>query len=439
MEPLRAFRRNVSGLFENPHSRMLMLFGMEGLLLQFSMSLAASNGFGTNIYATNLGATDSQIGMIQLVANLFAVALLLPMGIISDRTKSAKTMPMAIMVILGVMFFFFGSVPMMGAHRMVFFFIFLCGTAGMLAIYNSIWQAFFGDVTPIEQRNRVYAFRNRFIYIIGTAAPVVCGMLLGLCSGVTGKLRVLQGFYYACGALSLVNAFVLSRIPGGRRTPEMLARLPKVSPRSVAMVLKELFRDRRFVKYFVCVMFFYFTWHIDWSVWYLGQTQYVGMSEAQLSVYSALVSIGQFLGTGVYVRMIERKGVLKTFLHPLISLVFAPVIMFLSLWAVQWGLGPAALTVLATLAFLPQCALNLCLVQMLLQAIPERNRSLIVSLNMAFVTLSNALMPFLGVQLYRLFGADRRAFICFELVMLALHSTALAIYAVRARRETRPA
>lgn len=436
MEGFRRVRARVSGFFQDRQSRMSLLFGVEGLLLQFQMSLAATNGFGTNIYATNLGATDSEIGMIQLVANLFAVALLLPVGMISDRTKNAKTMPVTIMAIVGVMFFFYGSVPLLSAGRMAYFFVFLCGTAGLLSIYNSIWQAFFGDVTPIEQRNRVYAFRNRFIFIIATAAPLLCGALLGMCGDTAGKLRVMQWLYYLCGGLALLNAWVIARMPGGRRSPEALARLPKVSPSAIAQVLGGLFRDRRFLSYFGSIMFFYVGWHLDWSVWYIGQVQYVGMSEVDLSVYSALVSIAQLAGMGAFVRMVERRGVQKTFLLPLVSIALCPVVMYCSLIAPN-GAGPAAMIAMATVIFLPQCATNLCLVQMLLDAIPQENRSLIVSLNMVFVTLSNALIPFLGVQIYRLLGGDRRAFVLFEALMLLLRGSVLLVFALRARRQGR--
>ena len=159
-------RNDISGFLAGNRNRTLLLFGIEGLLFQFVYSLAAGNGIGTNLYATNLGATDTQVSMVQLLSNLLAVALLLPAGILSDRTKNSKTMPVIILLFVGVMYFFYGTVPVMGEQRMVFFFLFVSLTAGLMAIYNAIWQAFFGDVTPLADRNRVYAFRNRFVFAL---------------------------------------------------------------------------------------------------------------------------------------------------------------------------------------------------------------------------------------------------------------------------------
>ena len=423
-------RNDISGFLAGNRNRTLLLFGIEGLLFQFVYSLAAGNGIGTNLYATNLGATDTQVSMVQLLSNLLAVALLLPAGILSDRTKNSKTMPVIILLFVGVMYFFYGTVPVMGEQRMVFFFLFVSLTAGLMAIYNAIWQAFFGDVTPLADRNRVYAFRNRFVFAISTVAPILLGTILTAMPDSERKLSVLRIFFYLCGALNLLNAFVLSRIPGGRRSPEALAQIPKFSFSAFGDVFRTLLHDRRFLFYFGSIMFFYMGWHLDWTMWYIGQTQYVGLTEAQLSWYSAACAILQLLTLGIFARANEKKTVHFTFIFCVLSLMLCPLPMLVSGLA-PVGLRSAVFLVLGTLVCIPQGANNLCLVQMLLEVTPEKNRSLIVSLNMAFVTLSNAVMPFVGVQLYNALGADYNAFLLFNSIAFVWRSLALCLFLYR--------
>ena len=423
-------RNDISGFLAGNRNRTLLLFGIEGLLFQFVYSLAAGNGIGTNLYATNLGATDTQVSMVQLLSNLLAVALLLPAGILSDRTKNSKTMPVIILLFVGVMYFFYGTVPVMGEQRMVFFFLFVSLTAGLMAIYNAIWQAFFGDVTPLADRNRVYAFRNRFVFAISTVAPILLGTILTAMPDSERKLSVLRIFFYLCGALNLLNAFVLSRIPGGRRSPEALAQIPKFSFSAFGDVFRTLLHDRRFLFYFGSIMFFYMGWHLDWTMWYIGQTQYVGLTEAQLSWYSAACAILQLLTLGIFARANEKKTVHFTFIFCVLSLMLCPLTMLVSGLA-PVGLRPAVFLVLGTLVCIPQGANNLCLVKMLLEVTPEKNRSLIVSLNMAFVTLSNAVMPFVGVQLYNALGADYNAFLLFNSIDFVWRSLALCLFLYR--------
>ena len=74
--------------------KVLWLFAAEGILLQFYTSV---NSFCNNLFATNLGATDAQIGLIQLVPNMVAVLLMLPVGILSARAKTSWSVPRALL------------------------------------------------------------------------------------------------------------------------------------------------------------------------------------------------------------------------------------------------------------------------------------------------------------------------------------------------------
>ena len=387
---------------------MMLLFGIEGIFLQFATSI---NSFGNNLYATNMGATDSQIGMIQLVPNMVACIALLPLGILSDRLKSSKTVPLATLLFMSAGYFCFATVPVMGAVRMALFFVFLAFTAGGLAIYNAQWQAFFGDVTTLEQRNNVFAFRNQFMFAVGILAPVVCGMLMGMFPDSEGKLLVLRIFFYLAGAFSLLQAFVIHQIPGGQRSPEALAELEKkrFSARDVASAIGDAAHNRNFLLFFFPVLFFYMSWHIDWSMWYIGMTQYVGMNETNLSIYNGVFNIGQLISVGLIARLVRRKSSDFTLLLGIGGLVLCPIVMMIGP-LLPAAIRPAGFTAMVTIFNAPQCAVNLCVVQMLLRNVPERNRSLIISLYNMVIMLSNSLLPWLGVQLYTAFGANATAF-----------------------------
>ena len=160
--------------------RITLLFAIEGVLLQYITSI---NGFGNNLYALNMGASDLQIGLVQTVANLAAVALLLPNGLFGERLRSPRALPAFTLAFMGVMYFFYGTVPAMGDMRMTFFFVFLALTSGVLAVYNAQWQTFFGEVvTDPRERNGVYASRNRFMFAVGTLTPLLCGAAMSACT-----------------------------------------------------------------------------------------------------------------------------------------------------------------------------------------------------------------------------------------------------------------
>ena len=262
--------------------RITLLFAIEGVLLQYITSI---NGFGNNLYALNMGASDLQIGLVQTVANLAAVALLLPSGLFGERLRSPRALPAFTLALMGVMYFFYGTVPAMGDMRMTFFFVFLALTSGVLAVYNAQWQTFFGEVvTDPRERNGVYASRNRFMFAVGTLTPLLCGAAMSACTQSAEKLSVLRGFYYTCGAAMLLAALILSRMPVQHRA----VAAKGFSLADAAVALNAAVHSRTFRSFFVCILFFYLSWHVDWSLWFIAQTQYCGMSELNISVLNAL-------------------------------------------------------------------------------------------------------------------------------------------------------
>lgn len=67
-----------------------------------------------------------------------------------------------------------------------------------------------------------------------------------------------------------------------------------------------------------------------------------------------------------------------------------------------------------------QCAVALCTVQILLNAAPEKNRSLLIGLFTMMTTLTNSVLPLLGVRLYTALGADLTALYRFNLIDLGV-------------------
>lgn len=425
----RMLRERLQLTWGNKDMRVTLLFGLEGLMLQYVTSI---NGFGNNLYATNMGASDSQIGMVQLVLNLVAVVLLLPIGIVANRQRSSKTLPVAMLLFMGAMYFVYATVPEFGSNRIAFFFVFLGLTAGVLAVYNAQWQAFFGDAVAERKRNGVYSFRNRFMFLVGTVAPVVCGLCMGTAVDSEGKLLVLRVFYYIAGALVLCQALILSRIPCPKRTDAEMAAVKRFSPREIGQALGQMATTRAFRSFFLCIMFFYLAWHLDWSMWYIGQTQYIHMTEAQLSYYNGLVCVGQLLTVGLFARLNERKTVHFSFIFAVLGHTFCSLAMLVGVNLPQ-GSQLIPFMAMGILGSVPQGCIQLCAVQMLLDVTPQRNRALIISLHTMVVTLSNAVMPYLGVQLYQALGADHHAMTLFALIALCARGSAALLFIWRYR------
>lgn len=416
LSAMRGLRRQIQELWAIPRNRILLLFGIEGILYQFVSSVT---GFGNNLYATNLGATDTQIGLVQTIPNLVAVLLMLPSGIWGERTRYSKTVPVAVLTIMGLMFIGYATVPLFGALRMNLFFVFLGLTVGLMAIYNAQWQNFFGDVVALDDRNQVFTFRNRFMFFVGTVTPLFCGIAMSSVSESEDKLMILRIFYYISAAFLLIQAVSIARIPcQPRQTSNQRFTL-----RDVGETIGQACRYQPFRRFFVVILCFYLSWHMDFSMWYLGEVNYIGMTEAHLSTYNAMVCVAQLLSIGFFARLNQKKSVHYTIIYGALGLWLCPLAMVIGCLS-PVPLRPLVFMTLGTVGGLFQGCISLCVVQMLLQAVPVKNRSLTISLYTIVITLSNSLLPLFGVQLYTWLGSNYQAVIQFNLIVAALRAGA---------------
>ena len=74
-----------------------------------------------------------------------------------------------------------------------------------------------------------------------------------------------------------------------------------------------------------------------------------------------------------------------------------------------------------------------CVVQLLLQATPKKNRALIISIYTLFVTLSNSLLPFFGVSVYTALGANDTAIFTVNVIESAARFGVLIMMVLRYR------
>ena len=249
----------VKSLQSDPKLRMLCLFGIEGFLLQYAVSLYS---LANNLYATNLGATDTQIGLVQMVPNMVAGICMIPVGFLANRTKTSRTVPFVLALFLSAAYFAYGSVPLFGEHRMTAFFVFLGMTVGGITLYNAQWQTFFGDAVEPGLRNSVFTFRSRCLFFVGIVVPLLCGNIMTLMPDTEGKLIVLRIFFYIAGVCMLLQALVLRRIPCPPRKAEEKQEMGlKMFPEA----LNQMARSKPFRGFFICIMLFYLSWHLDWK------------------------------------------------------------------------------------------------------------------------------------------------------------------------------
>lgn len=383
-----------------PKNRTLVLFAIEGALITFVTNLVSNYN---NLFATRLGASDFELSLVITLPQLVGMLVLIPGGILTDRMKNKRNMVTSSLVILAVAYFVIGFTPMLGVYKLIAFLVLLALATGPLTIYNVSWQAYFSDVVKGESRNSILTVRNGLTFLIGILVPFSCGALLASATTLNDKLEFHQIFFWISGVLLILQVFVLKKIQSNE------VHVPSgINFRELIKAIQELKSNRKFLGFIGVAIFFYLTWHIDWTLYFLGQVNYLGMNEAWLSYISIGNAVVQFITIGIWSRLNVKMGVRFAIIFGNLGLAFCPISMIVAT-SVPDHYGKIVFLILNTIANIALATTSLNILQCLLQVLPEKNKTLNISLYTVLVTLSNAVMPLVGVSIYTAMGADRVA------------------------------
>ncbi|MDP4092930.1 MAG: MFS transporter [Bacillota bacterium] len=412
--------RNFSNMSQD--SRNIMLFTFEGVLITLVNNMINNNN---NLFATRLGATDFQVSLVTSLPQFVGILVLIPGGILTDRMLNKRKMVIISLMCLTAAYIAIGFVPEMGKYRYFAFLILLSLSAGPMTMYNATWQAYFSDVVPLESMNRTYSVRIKGTFLISIIAPVFTGLLLASASSNSGKIRFHQSFFWAAGLLLIFQILVLKRITGGNVKSHEGIRF-----KDLIKTASGLAHNKRFMGFIGVALFFYMTWHTDWTLYFIGQVKYLKMNEAWLGYVNVGGALVQFLTISFWSRINEKTGVRFPIILGSLGLALCPMAMIIGT-SIKSGMGATVFLILNTIFNFAYATVMLNILQCLIQVIPQVNKTLSISIYNALVTLSNAVMPIVGVQIYAAFGSDRKALQLTFLIVFTARIIATGLWALR--------
>lgn len=421
----RNFKYSIAGRIKSqietyftPLNRPLLIFSVEGILFALITSMINNNN---NLFALRLGASDFQVSLVSSIPQFVGVLVLIPVGILTDRMFNKQKMVIASLISLAIFYVMIGFVPVLGSYKLLAFLILLSLSIGPLTSYNASWQAYFSDVVPFEGRNRVLTMRTGGMFFISICTPLLTGALLASVLENSKKIRFHQMFYFTAAVILMLQLVTLKQIKDGHAKERNYIKLSEFKT-----TVRDLINHKPFMKFLGTALFFYITWHADWTLYFLGQVNYLKMNEAWLSYVSIGSALAQFLTIGLWSRINERIGPRFGIIFGNLGLALCPICMIVGT-SLPSSYATVVFLVMNTFANLALANVALNLPQYLLLSIPERNKTLSISIYTVFVTLSNAIMPMAGVKLYTIFGANLRALqgVFWALFLLRLVSSAL--------------
>ena len=377
------------------------------------------------MFATRLGASNFQLSLVASLPQVVGMLVLIPGAIFTDRMKNKSRMVIRSLILLGTLYMALGFVPMMGQYRLIIFLILISLSIGPMTLYNASWQAYFSDVIRTTNRNVAFTLRTRWTFIINIVAPLLTGLILASASTNSEKLKFHQTFFWTGCLLIIIQTFVLKKISGGDTLSISTIKFKDL--RNAAL---ELMENRKFLGFLGVVMFFYMCWQADWTLYYIRQITYLKLNEAWLSYVNVGGALVQFLTIGFWSRINEKHGVRFSIIIGSLGLSFFPLIIILCT-TLPLNIAPLISIILGTLSNFAFATIMLNIIQCLLQVIPERNKTLSISIYTFIIALSNTVMPMVGVKVYSSLGGDLRAFHITFLILFVLRIIATGLWTLR--------
>jgi MFS family permease len=308
--------------FKTTSEKTALLFAIEGMLLALMTNIINNNN---NLFASRLGASNFEISLVASLPQLIGMLVLIPGGIVTDRMKNKRKMIAFSLVLIAMLYIFIGLVPFFEKYQVIAFLGILALSAGPMTLYNTSWQAYFSDVVVEEERNRVFSLRTKWTFAVGITIPLITGTLLVSAETITHKIIYHQLFFFVAAFLIIIQVIVLSKIEGGTVLPQQHMNLGDLK-----RALGDLVKDKRYRSFVGVALFFYMVWQSDWTLYYLGQVNYLDFNEQWLSFVIVGGATIQFLSIGFWTRLNERLGIWFSIILGTLGLSIYPLAMIVS-------------------------------------------------------------------------------------------------------------
>ncbi|GBU26831.1 hypothetical protein R84B8_00346 [Treponema sp. R8-4-B8] len=409
-----------------------MRYAMDGLLAALAVNIASNNN---NLFALRLGAGDYQLSLVQFLPQIFTMLILIPGGLFTGSLHNKRR------IIIGALitgaagyllcalspFFRFANVGSELNHEysIYFFLVFLAFAAGAMATYNISWQSFFPEVVDLKERNFVLTMRSHMDVFISIPLPLLVGAILIHTAAGRGKIIVHQSFYLFAALFMVLAAINYRGISAVRHiTPK------RVSFSETKKAVKSILHNRQYLLFIAAAVFFYMTWHFDWTLYFIGQFSYLKMNEFQIGLTTLGATSVQFLTMRFWSRVNEKHGVVLPVTFGILGLSLCPIAMITAL-SLPISIAPYVFLLLHAIVSFPLATTTLNMLQCLLQVADEEYRSFSISVYTCIVCLSNAVMPVAGVALYRALGGDRNGLRLAFAIIFALRIIAACLWLLR--------
>lgn len=265
-----------------------------------------------NIYATRLGATSLQIGMIGAMAAIVNLFLAIPAGRwLSKRDTSRAIFHTSVYYRIGFLFFIFIPQFFSAAQQVVAIILTTLLMAIPLTPMGVGFNALFAEAVPEKYRAHVAGTRNVVLAVTYILASLISGFILQNVPFPIGY-QVVFGIGAFGAALSSYHLYFIKPLqdenPALPSTPEPDPKKITSLPRKLSSALRVDILSTPFKKVLLALLAFHFTHYLTMPVYPLYNVRVLNLNDNNLGISQALYYLTMLVSSTQFRRMVHRFG-----------------------------------------------------------------------------------------------------------------------------------
>lgn len=285
---------------------------------------STSNNYFSLFAISVLGATNYQVGLISSLPQFIGMFAMLIGSFILGRLEEKKKFTALSILFTRLFVFSMVFIMFVPSEYRSWVFVFLIGFMNFPGSFMLLsWQSLIGDLIPDQRRNSFFSERNRILTIVGMITTFLMGFILqqfDKANPLPYQILFLIAFVFG-----LVEVYYLYK------HVEHKKEKPAKPIKEKKLQLKwDVFKDKRFVIFLICSLYFNFTWQAAWPLFNIYQIKYAHANGLWISLFTVANQITQVISYKWWGKMADKHSNAKMLIFVSLGMASAPLLTVLS-------------------------------------------------------------------------------------------------------------
>jgi len=360
-------------------------------------------------FLERLGGTEFEIALLSSLPGLVAAIVLLPGTILFRRFTNAKRATAVFILISRAMLLLIALVPTLPPTVRPLLFVVLVAIMNCPdALSQTSLQNFLGTVFGGQTRGQAIAIRTKVGQALIPVVTISAGLIITFVPNTDAQRMLLyQAFFVGAFLLGIVEVMIFNRF----KVPEFLRGTDEKKTKDLS-VIKSIFTDKKFMRFFIPTICFAFSWQAAWPLLGIFQVMSLQATEMWFAIFALTAGVGGLLSGSFWQRLLRKRGNNTVF-------VASAALIAINLFIFPFVPNVQVMAIANTFAGFSSIGISTALLNGTLESTPDENRMTYLAFFNTSMNISLFAAPFFAHFLLSMVGLYNAMFIVGGLRILA--------------------